>query len=298
MDGEAFGEEHGRRGVASELHLWLPRTLPCVAAPADTLRSPSLVVRSPGCTWQVDLVLKILCSEDPATGLPVLRARDLAALGLAVARLWRPHPAMRGGRSIVDEAACMLVQTCCSTLQPDPADPVRDQWEVREPVLIADTTTPPPATLADGDWLWALRRWESRFSDVHPDIKIGEGGRRVTLHTGEQQQWRTAMLGMHVMCRGRHYAEFTLIRSTRQGSMTVGVVDSRFRPEAETGSSATKTPSGWGYWAHSVSHASPLCCLPRCGCTYCFVQSVPLCPGQTPQPPVYAGCYEKQLCAP
>lgn len=191
------------------------------------------------------------------TGLPVLRARDLAALGVAVGRLWRPHPAMRGGRSIVDEAGCVLVHTYGSV--PPPA--LEPEPEERKD-LVADSPSTPPLTVADGDWLRVLRRCESRFSNVHPDIDIGNGGRRVTLRSGEQQQWRTAMLGMNVMRRGRHYAEFTLIRSMRQGSMTVGVVDCRFRPEAtEDGSAATKTPSGWGYWAHSVSYAlspSPL----------------------------------------
>ena len=245
--------------------------------------------RSPGCVChQVDLVVKILCSEDPATGLPVLRARDLGALGVAAAQLWRPHPAMRGGRSIVDEAACVLVQTCCATVLDPTGD---DRSELRAPDLVANTPTPFPVTLADGDCLSVLRRWESRFTEAHPDMKIVDGGTRVTLQSGEQQQWRTAMLGMHVMHRGRHYAEFTLIRSTRQGSMSVGVVDSTFRPDAaETDWSATKTRLGWGYWAHSVSHATqPSTCPLPLHASPCLTRAA----GPTPTPTTSAARRER-----
>ena len=152
--------------------------------------SPAGAGTSPGCVcstgrvFQVDLVVKILCSEDPATGLPVLRARDFGALCLAIARLWRPHPAMRGGRSIVHEAACVLLQACCATVLDPTGD---DQSEVREPDLVADTPTPVSTTLADRDLLKALCRWESRFTEAHPDMRIEEGGRLQNLGRSRHQ---------------------------------------------------------------------------------------------------------------
>lgn len=232
-----------------------------------------------GLSLQADLIVKILCSNEPGTGLPVLRARDFAALGMAVASLWRPHPATRGGRSIIEEAVCALAQKLgLSALEPacDEHDiheaipsehkirdavPVAIEHENNKGVFVAETPKP-SARVPGGDWLRTMRRWESRFTGVHPDTEIADGGMRVTMHSGADKQWRTAMAGLHVMCRGRHYAEFTLTTSTRQGSITVGIVDSRFQAGAAgDDESATKTSAGWGYWAHSVSYRPPSDCL-------------------------------------
>jgi hypothetical protein len=225
------------------------------------LRLISLPYTPHATTTQVDVLLKILCADDPATGRPVLGARDLGALALAVAALWRPHPAMRGGLSIVDEAARCTLQAALAALGPTASEEAAEeedrQHEIRGAVLLSDESLEPPATPADAEeWLCALRRVESRFTAAHPAIEISGAGTRVTMHADADQLWRTAVLGHHVMRRGQHYAEFNLVLSSRQGSMTFGVVDSGFRPANSL--SATQTKTGWGYWAHSVRHRPSL----------------------------------------